>query len=75
MKPTSHWQSLIAVLPADELVFIGHASHSAGPARALNLPVEQAVQGPPSTPVWPALHWQADWVVLATAEKELAAQF
>jgi len=46
--------------------FTGHtyAAHAALPGAALNVPAAQAEHGPPSAPVWPALHWQAVAAVL-----------
>jgi len=51
-----------------------HTEHAAKPVAVLYLPAAQAVHGPPSAPVKPGLHWQADCVVLPSSEIEFAGQ-
>jgi hypothetical protein len=51
----------------------GQAMHSAEPVAALYVPASHAEQGPPSGPLYPALHWQAVFSVLPLSEVLFAA--
>ena len=67
-------QLLARAEPAVEFESAGHPVQIAAPASGLKLPAKHAVHGPPSAPVKPGLHWQADCVVLASNEREFGVQ-
>lgn len=63
--PALHLQSVEAVAPAAnaELLTL-HPKHAADPVAVLYCVLRHGLQGPPSDPVYPALHLQAVVVVL-----------
>jgi hypothetical protein len=61
-----------AVLALFEKEFMGHTEQFAEPIVVLKKPAKHALQGPPSAPLCPLLHWQLLAAALPATEVESA---